>query len=214
MIHEHQYRSLGTSGIMVSPLGVGTNKWMQGRNDEPVSQVAQSFLDAGGNFFDTAEVYGLGKSERLLGTCLQQNTRPVVVASKFAPWPYRLSCRQFMDALDASLSRLGLPAIDLYYIHWPFTFLKVETLMDMMAQAVEAGKVRAVGVSNFNAGQMRRAAARLARYDIPLAANEVHYSLLHRKPEVNGVLDACRELDVALVTRDSYSRCNQCPPCA
>ncbi len=199
MIHEHQYRSLGTSGIMVSPLGVGTNKWMQGRNDEPVSQVAQSFLDAGGNFFDTAEVYGLGKSERLLGTCLQQNTRPVVVASKFAPWPYRLSCRQFMDALDASLSRLGLPAIDLYYIHWPFTFLKVETLMDMMAQAVEAGKVRAVGVSNFNAGQMRRAAARLARYDIPLAANEVHYSLLHRKPEVNGVLDACRELDVALV---------------
>jgi len=184
---------------MVSPLGVGTNKWMQGRNDEPVSQVAQSFLDAGGNFFDTAEVYGLGKSERLLGTCLQQNTRPVVVASKFAPWPYRLSCRQFMDALDASLSRLGLPAIDLYYIHWPFTFLKVETLMDMMAQAVEAGKVRAVGVSNFNAGQMRRAAARLARYDIPLAANEVHYSLLHRKPEVNGVLDACRELDVALV---------------
>ena len=199
MIHEHQYRSLGTSGIMVSPLGVGTNKWMQGRNDEPVSQVVQSFLDAGGNFFDTAEVYGLGKSERLLGTCLQQNTRPVVVASKFAPWPYRLSCRQFMDALDASLSRLGLPAIDLYYIHWPFTFLKVETLMDMMAQAVEAGKVRAVGVSNFNAGQMRRAAARLARYDIPLAANEVHYSLLHRKPEVNGVLDACRELDVALV---------------
>jgi aryl-alcohol dehydrogenase-like predicted oxidoreductase len=199
LIHEHQYRSLGTTGIMVSPLGVGTNKWMQGRNDEPVSQVTQSFLDAGGNFFDTAEVYGLGKSERLLGTCLQQNTRPVVVASKFAPWPYRLSRRQFMDALDASLSRLGLLAIDLYYIHWPFTFLRVETLMDMMAQAVEAGKVRAVGVSNFNAEQMRRAAARLARYDIPLAANEVHYSLLHRKPEVNGVLDACRELDVALV---------------
>ena len=199
MIHVQQYRSLGTSGILVSPLGVGTNKWLQGRNDEPVSQVAQSFLDAGGNFFDTAEVYGVGKSERLLGTCLQQNTRPVVVASKFAPWPYRLSYRQFMGALDASLSRLGLPAIDLYYIHWPFTLLKVETLMDMMAQAVEAGKVRAVGVSNFNAEQMRRAAARLARYDIPLAANEVHYSLLHRKPEVNGVLDACRELDVALV---------------
>ena len=76
---------------------------------------------------------------------------------------------------------------------------QVETLMDLMAQAVEAGKVRAVGVSNFTAEQMRRAAARLARYDIPLAANEVHYSLVHRKPEVNGVLDACRELDVALV---------------
>ena len=71
--------------------------------------------------------------------------------------------------------------------------------MDIMAQAVKAGKVRAVGVSNFNARQMRRAAARLARYNIPLAANEVHYSLLHRNPEVNGVLDACQELDVALV---------------
>src|SRR5579859_606586 len=199
MIYEHQYRSLGASGITVSPLGVGTNRWKQGQNDEPVSLVVQSFLDAGGNLFDTAEVYGLGKSERLLGTCLQGNTRPVVLASKFAPLPHRLSRRQFMNALDASLSRLGLPAIDLYYIHWPFTFLKVETLMDMMAQAVEAGKVRAVGVSNFSAEQMRRAAARLARYDIPLAANEVHYSLLHRQPEVNGVLDACQELDVALV---------------
>ena len=71
--------------------------------------------------------------------------------------------------------------------------------MDRMAQAVEAGKVRAVGVSNFTAEQMRRAAARLTRYDIPLAANEVHYSLVHRQPEVNGVLDACRELHVALV---------------
>jgi aryl-alcohol dehydrogenase-like predicted oxidoreductase len=68
-----------------------------------------------------------------------------------------------------------------------------------MAQAIAVGKVRAVGVSNFTAAQMRRAAARLARYQIPLAANEVHYSLLHRQPEVNGVLDACRELDVALI---------------
>src|SRR5215469_11420561 len=91
MLHEQQYRSLGTSGILVSPLGVGTNKWMQGRNDEPVCQVAHAFLAAGGNFFDSAEVYGLGKSERLLGTCLQQHTRPVVVASKFARL-YPLAC--------------------------------------------------------------------------------------------------------------------------
>lgn len=199
MINVQQYRHLGTTGIAVSPLGIGTNRWAQGQNDEPVSQVVQSFLNAGGNFFDTAEIYGFGKSERLLGACLQQNTHPVVVASKFLPWPYRLSRRQFMDTLDGSLSRLGLPAIDLYYIHWPISPLKVETLMDMMAQAVEAGKIRTVGVSNFSARQMRRAAARLAHYDIPLAANEVHYSLLHRNPEVNGVLDACRELDVALV---------------
>jgi aryl-alcohol dehydrogenase-like predicted oxidoreductase len=104
-----------------------------------------------------------------------------------------------MNALDATLNRLGRQAIDLYYIHFPYTLLRVETLMDMMAQAVKAGKVRAVGVSNFSAKQMRRAAARLERYDIPLAANQVRYNLLHRQPEANGVLDACRELDVALV---------------
>lgn len=200
MIQQNQYRALGVTGIKVSPLGVGTNKWRQGKNDETVFQAFQSLIDAGVNLFDTAEIYQEGNSERLLGTCIQRDPRPIVIASKFAPLPTRLSHRQFMSALDASLNRLGIQTIDLYYIHWPFTFLRVETLMDMMAQAVKEGKIRAVGVSNFNATQMYRAADRLARYDIPLTANEVHYNLLHRQPEVNGVLDACRKLDVALVS--------------
>jgi aryl-alcohol dehydrogenase-like predicted oxidoreductase len=192
-------RPLGRSGIAVSPLGVGTNRWMHGRNDEAVSRAFAASLDAGTDFFDTAEVYGFGRSERLLGACLRQDGRPAVVASKFAPYPTRLSRGQFLRAVDRSLSRLGVQTIDLYYVHFPFTLLGVERLMDLMAQAVEAGKIRAVGVSNFSAGQMRRAAAHLSQYQIPLAANEVHYSVLHRKPEVNGVLEACRELDVALV---------------
>lgn len=194
-----QRRALGASGLEVSPLGVGTNRWSYGQNDESVLQGFGAALDAGIDFFDTAEVYGRGKSERLLGECKQKDQRPVLVASKYAPWPTRFSERQFMAALDASLSRMGVPAVDLYYIHWPFTYLSIETLMDKMARAVQAGKIRAVGVSNFNAQQMRRASTRLARYQIPLAANEVHYSLVHRNPEVNGVLDACRELNVALV---------------
>ena len=199
MIQENQYRPLGASGIKVSSLGTGTNRWAQGKNDEPVFQAYQSLVDAGVNFFDTAEVYNGGKSERLLGACLQRDHRPVVIASKFAPLPTRLTRRQFMNALDASLSRLGMQTIDLYYIHFPYSLLSIETLMDLMAQAVEAGKVRAVGVSNFNANQMRRAATRLELYRIPLAANQVRYNLLQRQPEENGVLDACRELNVALV---------------
>jgi aryl-alcohol dehydrogenase-like predicted oxidoreductase len=151
------------------------------------------------NFFDTAEVYTRGNSERLLGACLRRDHPPVVIASKFLPLPTRLTHRQFMNALDASLNRLGVQTIDLYYIHFPHTLLSIEKLMDLMAQAVDAGKVRAVGVSNFNASQMRRAATRLARYGIPLAANQVRYNLIHRQPEENGVLDVCRELDVALV---------------
>jgi aryl-alcohol dehydrogenase-like predicted oxidoreductase len=192
-------RALGASDLIVSPLGVGTNRWSYGHNDDSVLRAFSAFLDNGINFFDTAEVYGRGTSETLLGTCLKRDERPVSIASKFAPWPTRFSRRQFMGALDASLRRLGVPVIDLYYIHWPFTYVRVESLMEAMAQAVEAGKIRAVGVSNFSAVEMRRAADRLAHYNIPLAANEVHYSLAHRRPEVNGVLDACRELRVALV---------------
>jgi aryl-alcohol dehydrogenase-like predicted oxidoreductase len=199
VIQENLHRSLGASGINVSSLGAGTNKWARGKNDEAVFEAYQSLMDRGVNFFDTAEVYGSGRSERLLGACLQRDNRPVVIATKFAPLPTRLSRRQFMNALDASLSRLGIRTIDLYYIHFPFSLLSIERLMDMMAAAVEAGKIRAVGVSNFNAEQMRRAAERLARYDIPLAANQVRYNLLNRQPEENGVLNACRELDVALV---------------
>jgi aryl-alcohol dehydrogenase-like predicted oxidoreductase len=198
MIQENQYRSLGASGIKVSSLGAGTNRWAQGKNDEAVFQAYQSLVDAGVNFFDTAEVYTSGRSERLLGACLQRDHRPIVIASKFAPLP-GLTRSQFMNALDASLSRLGVQTIDLYYIHFPYSLLSIETLMDLMAQAVEAGKIRTVGVSNFNANQMHRAATRLARYHIPLAANQVRYNLLHRQPEENGVLDACRELNVALV---------------
>ena len=199
VIKESQYRPLGASGIMVSPLGTGTNMWWQGKNDEAVFRTFHSLMDAGVNFFDTAEAYSFGKSERLLGACLQQDSRPVVVASKFAPYPTSLFYSQFMHALDASLSRLSRNIIDLYYVWFPFGILSVEKLMDMMAQAVSAGKIRAVGVSNFNAEQMHRAAARLAHYGIPLAANEVRYNLFHRQPEWNGVLDACRKLNVALV---------------
>jgi aryl-alcohol dehydrogenase-like predicted oxidoreductase len=192
-------RTLGSSGLTVYPLGLGTNKWAQGQHDETIFEAFRASMDAGLNFIDTAEIYNFGRSERLVGACIRRAAQPVVVASKYAPLPTRLTTWQFMRALDASLSRLGLQTLDLYFIHFPFTLLSVERLMDMMAEAVEAGKVRAVGVSNFSAQQMRRAAARLARYQIPLAANEVHYSLLHRQPEANGVLDTCRELDVALV---------------
>jgi aryl-alcohol dehydrogenase-like predicted oxidoreductase len=123
----------------------------------------------------------------------------VVVATKFAPYPYRVTAARLSRALERSLGRLGLESIDLYYLHFPFSPVSVGTWMNAMAPAVKSGKIRAVGVSNCSASQMQKAATALARHDVPLAANQVHYSLAHRKPEVDGVLDACRELDVALV---------------
>ncbi len=200
-------RQLGKSGIVVPALGVGVWSWgdkstwgygtSYTRSD--INQAYKACLDAGLNFFDTAEIYGSGKSERILGECMREDGRPVIVASKFAPLPNRFSASKLLDALDATLQRLGVSSIDLYQVHWPYTFLNKAALMDMLAKAFNAGKIRAIGVSNYNVAQMRQAHARLARYGIPLASNQVHYSLLHRKPEDNGVLAACRELDVALI---------------
>ena len=196
----NQQRPLGASGIVVPAVGVGTNRW-GGRASDP-ARLAEAYtaaLDAGVGFFDTAEIYSGGKSERAVGTEAHADPRPVVLASKFAPYPHRLTAAQFSRALDRTLERMGRDSIDLYYLHFPYSPVGVGTWMKAMVQAVKAGKIRAVGVSNCSAAQMRKAAAVLGQYDLPLAANQVQYSLTHRKPETDGVLDACRDMDVALV---------------
>lgn len=200
-------RRLGASGITVSALGAGTWSWgdapFWGYGGAPDrDEIAAAFrasLDAGVTFFDTAEVYGGGGSERVLGALARDAGRPVVIASKFTPLPHRLSPRTIHTALDRTRARLGVATLDLYLIHWPYTLLTTRAMMDALAEAVRAGKVRAVGVSNFGATNMRRAHERLVRHGIPLAANEVRYNVLARNPETDGVLAACRELDVALI---------------
>jgi aryl-alcohol dehydrogenase-like predicted oxidoreductase len=145
---------------------------------------------------DTAEIYF---SERAVGDCLRAGPTRAVIASKFLPFPGRSSPRRLMSALDGSLARLGLATIDLYYVHFPVPFVGMKVLAEGLTEAVKSGKARAVGVANFGADQMRRIADHLARAGVPLAANQVNYSLLRREAETNGVLNACRELDVALV---------------
>ena len=193
-------RPLGRSGISVPALGVGTNRWdASGPDQAGLREALAAALDAGTGFFDTAEVYNGGRSETALGQAARADGRPVLLASKFAPFPYRVSTAQFTSALDKTLERLGRDSLDLYYLHFPYSARGVGSWMRAMARGVKAGKIRAAGISNCTAAQMRTAAGVLARYGIPLAANQVQYSLLHRKPETDGVLDACRQLDVALV---------------
>lgn len=193
-------RQLGQSDLTVPALGVGTNRWGGGAVDNDTLQEAyRAALDAGVGFFDTAEIYTGGRSERAVGQAARNDGRPVVLATKFAPFPYRLTGVQFSRALDRSLERLGVERVDLYYIHFPYSPVGPAPWIRALARAVTAGKVRAAGVSNFSAAQMRKAAQVLGRQGIPLAANQVQYSLTHRKPEHDGVLQACRELDVALV---------------
>jgi aryl-alcohol dehydrogenase-like predicted oxidoreductase len=121
------------------------------------------------------------------------------VLSKFFPMPWRLSRPALLTALRASLARLGLAAVDVYLVHFPTPPVPIETWVGALADAVHAGLARAVGVSNYNAAQMRRAHEVLAARGVSLACNEVEFSLLRRGPESNGVLAACRELGVSLV---------------
>ncbi len=192
---RHDTRPLGRTGIHVLPLGIGTNKWRRADRGA-VLETYRTIHDAGPCMIDTAEIYF---SERVVGDCLRAGPTRAVIASKFLPFPGRTSPRRLMSALDGSLARLGLKTIDLYYVHYPLPLIDVRVFAEGLVEAVKSGKARAVGVANFNADQMRRIADHLARAGVPLAANQVNYSLLRRAAETNGVLEACRELDVALV---------------
>jgi aryl-alcohol dehydrogenase-like predicted oxidoreductase len=166
----------------------------EGRDEE--QRAFDASVAAGATLFDTAEMYGAGASERRLGELA--HGRDVVVATKFPP--NMLSRADAMPrALARSLELLQRRTVDLYMHHYPSRWVSIPRLMNLMADAVEQGKVRAVGVSNYSADQMRLAHAVLAERGIPLASNQVEYSLLHRQPETDGVLDACRELEVTLI---------------
>lgn len=199
--------SLGSTDICISPLGIGAWAWGdrmtwgfgRGYNEQDVQEAFQSSLAAGITFYDTAEVYGQGRSEKLLGQFLAASGQTAVVATKFFPYPWRLTKGTLPRALRGSLKRLGLEKVDLYQVHWPFPPAPVETWAAGLAEAVQAGLTRAVGVSNYNEEQIRRAYAVLARHSIPLASNQVEYHLLNRKVEFNGLLKACQEMKVSLI---------------
>ncbi|HEY5156716.1 MAG TPA: aldo/keto reductase [Anaerolineales bacterium] len=175
--------------------------WNYGRGytDADIEDAFRTSLSADVNFVDTAEVYGSGRSEHLLGQFLKTTQTPVLVATKFMPYPWRLNRRALQNALHRSLERLGLERVDLYQIHWPFPPYPVETWVEEIAKVAKAGLTRAVGVSNYDKNQMQRAYTVLMGADLPLASNQVEYHLLNRMVEKNGLLDRCKELGVRLI---------------
>lgn len=175
--------------------------WQYGRGytDEDIRQAFQTSIAEGIRFIDTAEVYGSGRSERLVGQFIKETDQPVLIATKFFPLPWRLTKNSIRAALTRSLERLGVETVDLYQIHWPTPFLSPETMMAGMVVCVDKGLTRMVGVSNFGQSAMLRAYSALAREHIPLASNQVKYSLLDRTVEKNGLLARCKELGVCLI---------------
>ena len=195
---------LGTSDVRVSPLGIGTWAWgarfFWGEYSIPDLQAAFDASVAGGvALFDTAEMYGLGRSETLTGTFLKTTDKETVIATKFFPFPWRLTKGSLHKALQNSLKRLDLPKVDLYQIHFPSPPMPIDVWISALGDVIDAGLAHLGGVSNYNVAQTRRAHALLSNRGIHLTSNQVHYSLLHRDPEHNGLLDLCRELDITLI---------------
>jgi aryl-alcohol dehydrogenase-like predicted oxidoreductase len=198
--HERQTCSPWGKRSHGCTLGVGTNLW--GSAGKPLPEMAPVFsaaLEMGLGFFDTAEIYGRGGSERTLGRLLKGAGRRPLVLSKFFPFPWRVGRTALQRALRASLARLGLERVDVYLLHFPLPPVPLVTWADALADAAEAGLTRAVGISNCAAGKMRAVHAVLAARGLPLACNEVEFNLLNRGPERTGLLSACRDLGVTLI---------------
>ncbi len=187
--------------------GVGTWSWGdrlvwgfgRGYQEEDLRNVFQYNLDAGIDFFDTAEIYGQGRSESFLGKFIQETDKPVKIATKFMPFPWRFRRKALLRSLRNSLKRLGRDHVELYQMHMPLPPVTIETWMEEMAEAYQAGLIHAVGVSNYDRNQTQRAYAALMREGIQLASNQVEYHLLDRRVEKNGLMKLCQELGVAII---------------
>jgi aryl-alcohol dehydrogenase-like predicted oxidoreductase len=207
-----EVRQLGRDGIQVSALGLGCMgmSYAYGpANDEESLQVLHHYLELGGNFLDTAEVYGPYKNEELLGRFLRDVPREsVIVATKFG---FRIgsggiqgldsSPENVRRACDASLARLGIETIDLFYQHRVDPNVRIEETVGAMAELVSAGKVRTLGLSEAGPETLRRAAKVHT-----IAALQSEYSLWTRDAETNRVLATCRELGITFVPYSPLGR--------
>ena len=150
-------------------------------------------------FFDTAEVYGLGRSETLIGQFAAQHPRgdSITVATKFAALPWRTKPGDVLEAAKKSTERLGRP-IDLYQIHFPNAWAN-EAYWEGLGQCVDRGLVRAAGVSNYGVDAMRACSSKLSSYGVPLSSNQIQLSLLYPYALQNGLVSACSELGVQVL---------------
>jgi aryl-alcohol dehydrogenase-like predicted oxidoreductase len=198
-----EMRTLGASGIKVSAIGLGLMS-MSGiygnANDEESVRVIHYALDKGINFLDSADMYGWGHNEELLGRALRGRRDGVVVATKFGQvklpggkQDVDSSPAYVMRACDASLRRLGIDVIDLYYQHRVDPKVPIEETVGALKRLVEAGKVRSIGLSEARPGTLRR-----AHKIHPIAAVQNEYSLLYRV-EGEETLETTRELGITLV---------------
>ncbi len=203
-------RPLGRTEIKVTPIGLGCWQFSKGRglggkywkvlDDAEIGRILAAALAGGINWFDTAESYGRGESERALArglAALGKVPGEIVVATKWHPVLRRASSIE--ATIGTRLADLAPFPIDLHQIHNPYSVSTLRAQLRAMARLVEAGKIRAVGVSNFSRKRMERAVRILGEFGLPLAANQVRFSLLDRTIEADGTLQAAADLGVSII---------------
>ena len=195
-----EHRSLGS--LSVSVVGIGCNNFGKRLDQAATSAVVAAALDAGVNFFDTADVYGETLSEVYLGRALGARRDEAIIATKFGmpidDTHFGARPEYVRAACEDSLRRLGTDHIDLYLLHYPDDTVPIEDTLGALAELVAAGKVREIGCSNLSADQLRAAVS--AAGDRPAFVSiQNQYSLLARGPEDDGVLAACHDLEVGFL---------------
>ena len=193
-------RSIGS--LRVSVVGLGCNNFGMRIDDDATERVVSAALDAGINFFDTADIYGATKSEEFLGRALKGRRQKAIVATKFgmAVDEQRKGARPeyVRRACDDSLARLGTDYIDLYQLHQPDPTVPIADTLGALDDLVKAGKVKEIGCSNFSADQLDEATRATRPSAATLVSVQNEYSMVHRDPE-KSVLPACERLGLAFL---------------
>jgi aryl-alcohol dehydrogenase-like predicted oxidoreductase len=203
-------RTLGRTGIMITPIGLGCWQFSKQNNmagkfwptleDNLIERIVSLSIDGGINWFDTAEIYGRGESEKALSKALKaagKKPGEVIVATKW--WPMFRFASNIRKTINNRITALDPYPIDLYQVHQPWSFSGEDSEMAVMAELYNRQLIKAIGVSNFSAQKMENSWKALQKSGIPLASNQVRYNLLDRRIESNGVLDLAKKLGITII---------------
>jgi diketogulonate reductase-like aldo/keto reductase len=185
-------------GLSLPKIGFGTARlagyFSNGSKDGFFLRALRSALELGYTHFDTAEFYSFGRSESLIGQVLVEspvNRDKLIITTKV--WPTNLSYKRVLQACENSIRRLRTDYIDLYLIHWPNPFVPLKETFHALNQLVRNGKIKHIGVSNFNIKLLKQAGSLC---DTPIKVNQIPYNLSNRTYALNGVVEFCQENEI------------------